>query len=62
MFYVNLAVTTKQKPSVNSQKIKRETTHTTREYHFTKVGRNGKKRMEIQNSQKVSYKGSIMYQ
>ena len=58
MLYVSLMVTTKQKPTVDSQKIKRrESKHTTiRNHQFTVEGsKRGKRGMrEQQNSQKTT--------
>ena len=53
--YVSLMVTTKQKPTVDTQRIKkRELNHTTMENHqFTKEDREKKGTREVQHSQKT---------
>lgn len=62
MFFVSLMVTTKQKPTVNTQKIKRkEYKHTTTEkYEITKEEiKKRTKEKKLQNSQKTINKLAI---
>ena len=61
MFYVSLMVTTKQKPVVDTQGIKRkESKHTFKENHQIRKHERKRGRKELQNSQKTMNKMAIV--